>query len=404
MKNSTKLMVALFCAGLTCNFSLADTEAPAPSAKDMAKAVEKTNYLETDTLGIKLSGYVDVGYIYNFSGNTNVNRVGSDGVAKGDFSVNTVKLALEKPLSDKNEWQAGFRTDLMLGKDAATLNDNGFNGNASEFYLQQAYVNFRVPVGNGLDITAGKFTSWLGYEELECPANINITYNMMYSFLPASMTGVAFEYPATNSLTFGVAIGNGMGDSNFGGLDSNDGYGMMAKIDYVCDNVEWQNAVYYSWDSAYEAAYGDDLNNNIVVIYDSLFTWTPKFANDKLLFGLNADLGYAEATNSGDGVLNGTSSTLWGAALYGKYQFTEIFSLAGRVAYLHVDDPDVFYTNSLGGSIFAQDTWSLTLTAGFNVVENFMIRAEYRVDVGNNTTENSGDIAHMAAVQAVYAF
>ena len=424
-----KLIAGLFGVALLSGSAFADTGAPAPSAKDLSKAVEKVNYVETDVTGVKLSGYVDVGYIYNMNTGYTLNRVGNDGMPGGDFNMNTVKLTLEKALNNKNEWQAGFRADLMLGEDAGYFNGNkGFtpgngvdSGSASEFFLEQGYVIFRAPFGNGIDIKVGKFASWLGYEVTERPANLNITYSQMYAFLPATMTGVSFEYPICNSLDVGLAIGNGVGDTNNGtGFSSNDGYAMMAKVNYKVPggNANWQNSIYYTWDSAYELSYQyfgaiPRNNNDNAFIYDSVFNWAPKFANGKLLLGANADLGYVQA--SGGQFLPDRSSTLFGAAGYAKYQFTDLFSLAGRVAYLHVDDPALggdpsFGTGSLGQGFYAPDNWSLTLTAGFNVAENLVIRAEYRCDLGNNTVaplDGSGatnDIGHTVALQAVYTF
>jgi len=404
-----KLIAGLFGVALMSGSAFADTGAPAPSAKDLTKAVEKVNYVETDVTGVKLNGYVDVGYIYNFTGQGNIaNRVGSDATHGGDFNVNTVKLTVSKDLTNKNEWQAGFRTDLMFGEDAGALKNN-YTGSASEFFLQQGYVVFRAPFGNGIDIKAGKFASWLGYEVTERPANLNITYGDMYTFLPATMTGVSLEYPICNSLDVGLAIGNGQNDSNLGWDNNSDGYGIMAKVNYKVPggNANWQNSVYYSWDSAYESvnplAYsGGDKN---IVMYDTVFNWAPKFANGKLLIGVNGDLGYAEGVDiyGGD---NG-SSTLWGAALYSKYQFTDIFSLAGRFSYVHTDDNGVLFTK---GNYYYEngDNYSFTLTAGFNVVENLVIRAEYRCDLGDDTVVyNSGatnDFAHTVALQAVYTF
>ena len=46
--------------------------------------------------------------------------------------------------------------------------------------LEQAYVNIRAPVGNGWDFKVGKFVTILGYEVIERPANMNITYGQLW--------------------------------------------------------------------------------------------------------------------------------------------------------------------------------------------------------------------------------
>ena len=50
---------------------------------------------------------------------------------------------------------------------------------SNTLFLEQAYASFRVPVGNGWDFKAGKFVSILGYEVIERPANMNITYGLI---------------------------------------------------------------------------------------------------------------------------------------------------------------------------------------------------------------------------------
>ena len=63
--------------------------------------------------------------------------------------------------------------------------------------------------------------------------------------------------------------------------------------------------------------------------------------------------------------------------------------------------------------------WEYTLTAGFNVIDNLLIRAEYRLDwgsniystgatatqpAGNNNGSVSGGPAHYAGAEVVYSF
>jgi hypothetical protein len=65
------------------------------------------------------------------------------------------------------------------------------------------------------------------------------------------------------------------------------------------------------------------------------------------------------------------------------------------------------------------DLWEYTITAGFNVIDNLLIRAEYRLDWGvnsvygvdeTNTNQNgtvdsvSSGPAHYAGVEVVYSF
>ncbi|MDR2462584.1 MAG: porin [Verrucomicrobiales bacterium] len=423
-----KLITGLFSAALIANAAFADGGAPAPSAKDLSKAVEKINYVEADTAGVKLSGYVDVGYTYNFYNGYNLFRNGTDLAPKGDFNVNAVKLTLAKDLGGKNTWDAGFRVDAMVGEDAG--------GSASSLFLQQAYVTANAPLSSGVVVKAGKFIGWLGYEAPDRPANLNITYGDIAAFIPTYFTGVSAEYKLNDIVDFGLAVANGSNlDSNTGSgfiADhdaTGDGYGIMAKVNFTVPggNANWQHALYYSWDARGEdflagkslpgdissalagAGFGGPLTvqKDNFVVYDGIINWVPKFTNGKLLLGVNYDIIYANL-GSNYGVELG-NVTMFGGAGYAKYQFNDIFSLAARVSYLHLYNNYLHYV----GLSNSDDLWSATLTAGFNVAENLVIRAEYRFDLGNNrvldynigsATLQSHDSGHTVAIEAVYTF
>lgn len=398
-----KWIASLFAVAVASP-AMADVGAPV-TVKDLEKVVDNVNYVETAKTGVTLSGYVDVGYIYNFTGRDNIatrfnGAAAQDSQAEGDFNVNAVKLTLEKALPDANELAAGFRVDLMVGEDAAAFGGNAGAGalNGDSLFVEQAYVNLRLPYGNGIDLTLGKFVTWLGYEVIERPANLNITYgNLFQNMIPLYHTGIAADYAFNDIVSGGVAITNGYNNDTSVGFDNdNDGYGIMAKLDIVAPggNANLYNAIFYSWDGSGAVLGAED---GATFIWDMWGNWSPRFADDKLLLGFNVDYGFADVATA-----PGTTEDWWGAALYAKYQFTDIFSLAGRADYIHSAGSTKF-AGTGGGS---GDIWSWTLTAGFDLLENFVFRTEYRVDIGDSitTAPGTGDAAHTFAAQAVYTF
>jgi hypothetical protein len=406
-----KMIAGLFAAALVSAPAFADVGAPAPTAKDLEKAVEKVNYVETAQSGIKLSGYVDAGYTYNFQSEGVFGKsggaAGPDINPRGDFNLNAVKLTLEKPLSNANEFQAGFRADIKFGEDAGLLNSkvaDDKSGSSDNFSLDQAYVIIRAPLGNGLDITVGKFASLLGYEVDDRPANLNITYGYDYKFVTTHQTGVKFYYPVNDIVELQLAVSNGSGvdtgsqaitpDPNF-----SDGYGVTGTINIKNSggNANLFNGVYYS-DSTRD---GFTNENEGVLLWNVWGNWAPKFANDKLLLGFSSTLGDVDDASHSPTRPN-EAYTFWTASLYAKYQFTDIFSLAGRASYYHsVDEKSRKFTSFDDNG----DAWSWTGTAGFDLLENLMLRAEYRADIyTGDTGAISGDSAHTIALQAVYTF
>jgi hypothetical protein len=400
-----KWITSLFAVALTGSVAFADVAAPAIAAKDLEKVVDEAIYVETATKGVVLSGYVDAGYIYNFTNASNPSIFGrnaTDGQAKGDFSLNAFKLTLQKALSDKNEFQAGFRADVKIGEDASNLNTRPLapldQGSSDTVSLDQAYIIVRAPIGNGLDITVGKFAALLGYEVDDRPANLNITHGYDYVFQTSHQTGVKLFYPVNDIIELQLAVTNGSGiDTNantVGNLTdtSSDGYAVNATVNIKAPggNANWFNGIYVS-----EGTADGFTNDESAFQWNSWGNWAPKFANDKLLLGFSTTLG--DSSDSDDTVGSDGGYTYFTGSLYAKYQFTQIFSLAGRGSYLHsIDGAPLAVSSAENG-----DAYSFTLTAGFNLLENLLVRAEYRADV---ITSADQGIANTVAVQAVYTF
>ena len=424
------------------SLSLADS-APEASAQDTKKMVQN-NFVETAQKGIKLSGYVDAGYSYNFTGqggNSQVNsRVQSDSAQKGDFNLYAVKLALEKAMTSENKAQAGFRVDVMIGEDAKYLANpanpqptaTGTTANGSEdsnyLFLEQAYVQLRAPVGNGWDFKVGKFASILGYEVMERPANMNITYGLLYNQFPFWYTGVLSSYKFDDYLDGKLGVANGANsDNNTTTSGGSDGVALLAALNVTAPggNANWSHNFEYSTASENSTANSTTQNalpSNVgstttaggawTIIYNSWGNWSPKFANDKLLFAFDSVLGNTAGANQPSGPQN---TTWWGASAYAKYQFNDWFSLMSRGEYFGGDNLNKI-SDTLGDNNQASGLswWEYTITAGFNVIDNVLIRAEYRLDWGDNIantntganagSQNSSGPAHYAGAEVVYSF
>jgi hypothetical protein len=455
----------------------ADDSAPAPTdpkdQKDLKKVVEDQgiNYVETAQKGITLSGYVDTSYTEQFAG---AGEYGSSGTNTGsgpanthaplrqfdtnnnDFNINAVKIALEKALPDKNEWAAGFRIDTIYGEDAKFLGDSALNfGNAkgnvagtagtindSGLALEQALVKFRIPVGNGLDIYAGKFVTFLGYEVIESPANLNFSRGLLFTnLIPLTHTGVYADYKFNNILEAKLGIVDGwnnstsssMGNAGVSGTNESSSFGKaitgQLNINAPGGNANITQSFIYS-PQGEPGVVGE--GNAAVVVYDIWGNWNPTFVKDNaLLLGFNLDFGY----NGDSGVPTGNttgvtpvtalaagtspndSTTWWGAALYAQYKFTKVFSLAGRLEYIHEDsalDPkfgafaNIGKTNAAGTALVdtpAQDDFAWTLTASFNMWDNLLTRVEYRIDDDSgSSTGNGHQINNEISLNAVYSF
>lgn len=113
------------------------------------------------------------------------------------------------------------------------------------------------------------------------------------------------------------------------------------------------------------------------------------------------------------------SATAFGLALYTRYQLCDWFSLGGRLEYLHANDGTLGFVDGLNVNSIDQnqvfvsstDLYSWTLTAGFDIWVNMVLRLEYRLDMSSsNSADNLGafgnnqDEQHTFALNAAYLF
>jgi len=247
---------------------------------------------------------------------------------------------------------------------------------------------------------------------------------LLWQQMPLYYTGVLSSYKFDDYLDAKLGVVNGsQTDNNTSTSQGGDGCAVLAALNVTAPggNANWSNNFQYSSnnDNNTAALFADESSTSTGVennstgtgysfIYNSWGNWAPKFANDKLLFAFNALLGTA-STNNNDPSQPGT--TWFGAGAYAKYQFNDWFSLCSRGEYLGGNNAEKLTSVGTNTNL---SLWEYTLTAGFNVIDNLLIRAEYRLDWGNgsvnnfNTGENdansSSGPAHYAGAEVVYSF
>lgn len=379
----------------------------APAVKDICCCFDEVNYVETARPSIRMSGYVDAGYTYNFigSGDTlNTRALADDANPQGDFNLYMAKLVLEKPLTDENKLQAGFRTDLMMGEDAGSLGGTGLN-NSNSFYLQQAYVQFRLPWGNGLDIIAGKWQAVIGYEAEERPANPNITPGVVSLIDPSWYMGTLATYKINQAVELSLGAGNGSGLDNGADADGNDQYAVTGYVGFKAPGGNADTCLGFHYAPEGDTGYSPENESLIILNWNG--NWKPKFAGDRLLLAFNSSL--ASFNDFSSPAPADDASTFFGVALYAKYRFNSLISLAGRAEYAHTDDSQFLaLPTPPPGTAATNDIWTWTATLGFDLDENLMMRAEYRIDFGDDVRSdpsgNTSNSAQMISTEIVYSF
>src|SRR2546422_4213714 len=118
---------------------------------------------------------------------------------------------LRKTASESSRW--GMEFTLQGGQDSRIF---GFSATApnlpgSEWlrHLGPTAASFLVPLGRGLTVQVGIFSSLIGYDSLYAKDNFNYTRPWGADLTPYLMMGVNASYPFSNRLTGTFLVLNG---------------------------------------------------------------------------------------------------------------------------------------------------------------------------------------------------
>jgi hypothetical protein len=294
----------------------------------------------------------------------------------GGYTFNMAEFSLKKDPTELRPF--GFGLVVTGGEDARKNHALGiFRGDDDVFPfrdtppidLQEAYASYKFPLGSGLVLKAGKFTTLLGYEVIESPNNLNFSRSFMYGFaIPLTHVGALLSYNFGKVVTIvaGPVVGWDVAK------DNNSGMSVMGQIAVgpLPDLVLGLN-----WITGPEQS-GNSRNMRTVLDWTATYTGFKGFT-----LGANVDYGWEnkEPTLVGAGLSN-TTATWWGVAGYLAYDWTEKFRTAFRGEYFEDSDSVRTLVRAPG---LETKLWEVTATAQYNIWKGLYGRAEYRHDQAN---------------------
>ena len=159
-----------------------------------------------------IGGFVDSGYLRDFNDPAN-QLFRSRGTT---FHVNQLDLNMAAVYVRKQSTETSpFGTELTVqtGKDSEVF---GFSATAPNLrgsrwlrHLGPTNVSYLAPVGKGVTVRGGIFSSLIGYDSLYARDNFNYTRPWGADFTPYLMLGVNASYPVTDELTGTLFVVNG---------------------------------------------------------------------------------------------------------------------------------------------------------------------------------------------------
>ena len=337
---------------------------------------------------LEVTGHIASSYAYNLDdpdAPPAANDLGGDGSFypfhrdHNEFVVDQIWFGLGKAAT--KESRAGFQFDILYGNTANFIGAGttasrrtGVFDSVSDFYVQQAYIEYQMPceVCGDVNFKLGKFQTYVGSEVVQSGANYNITIGSVYQLLqPVDHVGLT----ATSNLgpvemTLGLLTSGGFAAWS---PDNNEEKAYMAS-----------------------AALGDDrLNGRVTFIYGNETAGNTNTSGDRV--GLvDAVLNFAPAENLGLWVnstylfAEGSSQRAWGIAAAGRLGITDDLGIALRGEFVQ-DIPAggpgganagdlLFAAPSEDSATDGAKVYSVTATLDYALATNLMLRGEARYD------------------------
>ena len=354
---------------------------------------------------LKLTGYVDGTYLYNFGPGSATNPLDfpTDTVPRGDMNLSALWLRLEKPLARGNNLDAGFQCGVMIGEDAtyyaaAGAANEPSGPNSSSLYLGEAFAKFWVPDAQ-MEIWAGKFQSVIGYETVWRPDNPCITFGIADAFMPQDNIGVLAIFTPDPLFDIAVGVGNCSGESN--DLGSNQNGDEFSVFNYMKIRNEGGNAMlqpgFYVTPSGTHASNARvNLDQNFYYAWNVIGEWSPLFAGEKWKLAFDVTGG------SGTGDIGHTEAptTYATGGLYSTWYILDPVSLTGRAEYVHTSNNAITQSTRLSGG----DYYDYTLSLGVKITEELVWRGEGRFAWGAELMTPTASSLWTAATEIYYRF
>jgi len=173
-----------------------ETEAQSAGQSPSAEQAPKTLW--------KYSGFLDAGYLLDFNHPANqLFRDRGTTFRVDELDLNMAGAGVKKDATQDSRW--GMEFSVQGGKDSATF---GFSATAPNVsgsdavrHFGAADVSYLTPVGKGLTVQGGLFSSFIGYDSLYAKDNFEYTRPWGADYTPYLMFGVNASYPFTKKIT-----------------------------------------------------------------------------------------------------------------------------------------------------------------------------------------------------------
>jgi hypothetical protein len=347
--------------------------APAPATPEPAAPVAPAP-------SIKLAGYIEAFYQYNFNRPSNLITAyrGFDD-RTNSFTISNAVLDVTGQIgkvSTRLALQVGHAPISYYASEPQYAAQAGTGATGPELWrlIQQAILGYKIDVGRGLLAEAGIFLSPIGLENLPIKDQWNWSRSDLFFALPFYHAGVRFTYPLSDELTGVLYATNGWND-----IVNRNPYPCFAGIlSWTPSPALSANVLYFG---GVEPFHGAPEGQPWRHLFDLTATWT---VTPTLSLAMQADAGF-EPNNFG-------TSRWAAAAVNARVQPRPWLYVAARGDYFH--EYDAHDATGAAARLFfpADNVESATLTADLRPEDSLSLRIEYRYDHGDAAMYFHGEV------------
>lgn len=339
--------------------------------------LEESGLVEADDSGVRsgvggfmdqvdISGVVAASYNYRIiDSSTNGANDGNTGLFKtpngNTFQVDQVWVTLDKTPTDES--RGGFHAEFFTGVSANSQNATGVDSVA----IYTAYASYLAPIGNGVQIDAGRLATPLGAEVVQTNGNYFITQGSVFGLQPVTHTGVSLSTQLTDQIGITAGVVNDVYSNTFATTDKDLAY--YGQIQLSGDMFGFNVGYIWGEDTVTSCA-GSECETGVL---DVVLTADP---TENLSLWANFDWKH---TNGEDTALHGDAFGISGA---GRLGITDTMGVATRVEYIRTED-------SLNGTTSDGELLTVTGTVDKTLAEGLVARVELRWDT--NLSDNIGN-------------
>lgn len=329
---------------------------------------------EGESSPLKISGWADVYYRYNFA--DSLNNYTSFTNSQNSFELGMISLKAEHSFG-----KVGIVGDLGFGKRAEEFSYNDEN---TRLAIKQLYISY-APAAN-FKLTAGSWATHMSYEVVDAPFNRNYSTSYMFSYGPFFHTGLKGEVTVGKSVfMLGIVNPTDLKSANFSKKYLIGQYSVALANDKV--------KLYLN---AHAGKLTTTLKNNQFELV------TTGMVSDKFSLGYHATIASYQAE------ANGSWESYWGTALYLNYDPVSSFGLTLRTEYL--EDKKALLTplsaplaGTPGGNIIAATLSGNIRINSLTFIPEFRVENASKEIFYKNTGTGTKNTAS-ALLAAVYKF